>query len=85
MEVNAALSKRLGTPPPLQTTSIDSRTDGVVAWQACRHEKRSKRVHDVEVDGRHFGMEWDREVLDAVTARLAQPPRPWRSFVNAVR
>jgi pimeloyl-ACP methyl ester carboxylesterase len=78
-----ALSQRLRTPPPLRTTSIYSRTDGVVAWQACRHEKRSNLVHDIEVDGSHIGMGWNREVLDAVTNRLGQAPGPWEPYVRA--
>lgn len=75
-----ALSERLRTPPPLRTTSIYSRSDGVVAWQTCRHEKRSKWVHDIEVDGSHIGMGWNRAVLDAVAERLGQEPaRPARA------
>jgi pimeloyl-ACP methyl ester carboxylesterase len=82
-ELDPALSRRLRTPPPLRTTSIYSRTDGVVAWQTCRHQKRSKLVHDIEVDGSHIGMGWNREVLDAVTDRLGQAPGPWKRYVQA--
>jgi pimeloyl-ACP methyl ester carboxylesterase len=82
-ELDPVLSRRLRTPPPLRTTSIYSRTDGVVAWQTCRHERRSKLVHDIEVDGSHIGMGWSREVLDAVTDRLGQAPGPWRRYVQA--
>jgi pimeloyl-ACP methyl ester carboxylesterase len=78
-----ALSRRLRTPPPLRTTSIYSRTDGVVAWQTCRHQTRSKLVQDIEVDGSHIGMGWNREVLNAVTDRLGQAPGPWRRYVPA--
>jgi pimeloyl-ACP methyl ester carboxylesterase len=81
--LDPALSRRLRTPPPLRTTSIYSRTDGVVAWQTCRHEKRSKLVHDIEVSGSHIGMGWNREVLDAVTDRLGQAPGSWMRYVPA--
>lgn len=82
-ELDPAMSRRLRTPPPLRTTSIYSRTDGVVAWQTCRHAKRSKLVQDIEVDSSHIGMGWNREVLDAVTDRLGQAPGPWRRYVQA--
>jgi pimeloyl-ACP methyl ester carboxylesterase len=82
-QLDPALSRRLRIPPPLRTTSIYSRTDGVVAWQTCRHDKRSKLVHDIEVDGSHIGMGWNREVLDAVADRLGQAPGPWRRYVQA--
>ena len=71
------------TPPPLRTPSISSRTDGVVAWQTYRHEKRSRLVHDIEVTGSHIGMGWNREVLAAVSDRLGQQHGPWRRYVSA--
>jgi hypothetical protein len=82
LELSPAMSRRLRTPPPLRTTSIYSRTDGVVAWQTCRHEKRSKLVQEIEVEGSHIGMGWNREVLDAVTDRLGQAPGPWKRYVR---
>lgn len=74
--------ERLRTPPPIRTTSIYSRTDGVVAWETCRHDKRSRLVEDIEVDGSHMGMGWNREVLDIVTDRLGQAAGPWRPYVG---
>lgn len=71
-----ALSLRLRTPPPLRTTSIYSRTDGIVAWQTCRHENSSPRVQDIEVSGSHIGMGWNTEVLHAVTQALNATRRP---------
>jgi pimeloyl-ACP methyl ester carboxylesterase len=81
--LDPALTRRLRTPPPLRTTSIYSRSDGVVAWQTCRHHKRSSLVHDIEVEGSHIGMGWNRQVLAAVTDRLGQPAGPWRRYVRA--
>ncbi|MDT8999482.1 alpha/beta fold hydrolase [Paucibacter sp. APW11] len=77
------LSRRLRTPPPLRTSSIYSRSDGVVAWQSCRHNRRSRLVQDIEVEGSHIGMGWNREVLDVVTDRLGQGPGLWRPYAKA--
>jgi pimeloyl-ACP methyl ester carboxylesterase len=82
--IGPALARRLGTPPPLRTTSIYSRSDGVVAWQTCRHTKRSNLVHDIEVQGSHLGMGWNRDVLAAVADRLSQPPGPWQRYVRSL-
>ena len=71
--IDPTLSQRLRTPPPVRTTSIYSRSDGVVAWQTCRHDKVSRLVHEIEVDSSHIGMGWNREVLTAVADRLRQP------------
>lgn len=81
--IDPALSLRLRTPPPLRTTSIYSRSDGVVAWQTCRHHRRWSLVHDIEVEGSHIGMGWNREVLAVVADRLGQPDGPWRRYVRA--
>ena len=72
--VDSTLSRRLRTPPPMRTTAIYSRSDGVVAWQTCRHNVRSPLVQDIEVDSSHIGMGWNREVLAAVAKSLAQGP-----------
>jgi pimeloyl-ACP methyl ester carboxylesterase len=80
--MDPALSQRLRTPPPLRTTSIYSRSDGVIAWQTCRHNKRSSLVQDIEVEGSHFGLGWNREVLAVVADRLGQQPGPWRRYVH---
>lgn len=74
--------QRLRTPPPIRTTSIYSRSDGVVPWETCRHDKRSRLVQDIEVDGSHMGMGWNREVLNIVTDRLGQHAGPWRPYVG---
>ncbi|WP_167812656.1 esterase/lipase family protein [Marinobacter daqiaonensis] len=67
-----ALSQRLRTPPPIHTTSIYSRSDGVVSWKTCCHLERSDLVHDIEIRGSHLGMGWNRDVLAAIANRLAQ-------------
>lgn len=79
-EIDPGLSARLSAPPPVPTTSIYSRTDGVVAWQTCRHEEGSHQVQDVEIDGSHLGMGWNRAVLDVIGDRLGQRPGKWRPY-----
>ena len=78
--MDPALSKRLRTPPPLPTTSIYSRSDGVVAWETCCHAKTSRQVQDIEIDGSHIGMGWNPAVLNVVADRLAQHPANWQPY-----
>ena len=77
---DAAMSARLRSAPSVPTTSIYSRSDGVVAWQTCRHVAESQRVQDLEVSGSHIGLGWNREVLRMVGDRLAQPPGRWLRY-----
>jgi pimeloyl-ACP methyl ester carboxylesterase len=76
--VDPTLSERLRTPPPVRTTSIYSLSDGVVAWQTCRHDKQSTLIQDIEVEGSHFGLGWNRDVLNVVADRLGLTVVPWR-------
>ncbi len=77
-----AWSERLRTPPPVRTTSIYSRSDGVVAWQTCRHVRPSGLVHEIEVECSHIGMGWNRSVLAAAADRLGQSSGRWRRYVE---
>lgn len=72
-EVEAQLRER----PPVPTTSIYSKTDGIVAWRGCI-EKKTARSESVEVAASHLGMVSHPEVMRIVVNRLAQPEGQWR-------
>ena len=72
-------AKVLRRPPPVPTTSIYSRSDGVVAWQACRVQP-GPIAQNVEVASSHLGLVWHPEVLKIVADRLAQPAAAWKSW-----
>lgn len=65
--------------PPVPTTSIFSRTDGVVAWQ-CSVEEETERSENIEVHASHIGMGMNPTALYAVADRLAQPEGEWQRF-----
>jgi pimeloyl-ACP methyl ester carboxylesterase len=69
----------LRAPPPVPTTSIYSRSDGIVAWQCCV-EKEGPLAENIEVEASHFGMGLNPAVLYALADRLAQPAGRWRPF-----
>lgn len=74
-----AWAERLRTTPPVPTTSVYSRTDGVVAWQSCR-ESETARSQSIEVRASHCGLIWHPEVWQVVADRLAQPEGRWRRY-----
>lgn len=78
-----ALLETLRAAPPVPTTSIYSRSDGVVAWQACRDTRRTARSESIEIEGSHCGMPWNPAVLRVVANRLAQPLRAWRPYAHS--
>jgi pimeloyl-ACP methyl ester carboxylesterase len=65
--------------PPVPTTSIFSRTDGVVAWQ-CSIEEETGSSENIEVHASHVGMGMNPTALYAIADRLAQPEGKWRRF-----
>lgn len=65
--------------PPVPTTAIFSRTDGVVAWR-CSVEPKTPMSESIEVDGSHCGLGAHPAVLYAIADRLAQPEGAWQPF-----
>jgi len=65
--------------PSVPTTSIYSRTDGIVAWQ-CSVEQEGPQSENVEVRGSHLGLGFNPAVHYAIADRLAQPEGGWRRF-----
>lgn len=69
----------IAAPPPVPTTAIYSREDGIVAWRACR-EAHGPDAENIAVHGSHIGLANNPAVLYAVADRLAQPPAERRPF-----
>jgi pimeloyl-ACP methyl ester carboxylesterase len=69
----------LADAPPVPTTSIFSRSDGICAWQACLNEEGSE-VENIEVYGSHCGLGHHPAAVYAIADRLAQPEGRWKKF-----
>ena len=69
----------LSQTPPVPTTAIFSRTDGICAWQGCV-EKTSARSESIEVESSHCGMGHHPAAVYAVADRLAQSEGKWAPF-----
>ena len=68
---------------PVPTTSIWSRTDGVVAWQTSVVEPKADAENIEVVGASHFGLGANPAVLWAIADRLAQPQGAWRPFAKS--
>jgi pimeloyl-ACP methyl ester carboxylesterase len=65
--------------PPVPSTAIFSRHDGIVAWQNSR-EPKAKHTDNIEVKGSHCGLGVNPTVLWAIADRLALPETGWKPF-----
>ncbi len=74
--------QRLGEAPPVPTTSIFSKTDGVVAWRGSlqRPDKSNAQIENIEVPASHFGLGVNPLVVYLIADRLAQGQGAWRPF-----
>jgi pimeloyl-ACP methyl ester carboxylesterase len=66
-------------PPPVPTTSIYSKTDGIVAWQ-CSVNEVGPLTENIGVHASHVGMGMNPVAMYAIADRLAQDPRNWKPF-----
>ncbi len=67
--------------PPIEvpTTSIYSRTDGVVSWQASL-VRTTPTSENIRVVGSHCGLGYNTAAIFATADRLAQPAGSWAPF-----
>ena len=78
-EEDARFGGALSSTPPVPTTAIFSRTDGICAWQGCM-EQTSATSESIEVESSHCGMGHHPAAVYAVADRLAQPEGEWAPF-----
>jgi pimeloyl-ACP methyl ester carboxylesterase len=69
----------LPSPPPVPSTSIFSKTDGIANWKTCI-EQDSEIAENIEVFGSHCGMGFNPAIYYILADRLAQPQGEWRKF-----
>ena len=69
-QINALLRERQRRPITTPITAIYSKTDGVVAWQACVDDVNPSVTHKV-VEGSHVGLGFNATVYRLVAKALA--------------
>lgn len=72
----------LPTAPPVPTTAIYSKGDGICNWRTARQERDSAhaRSQSIQVRGSHCGMTLNPAIWFLLAERLAQPAEDWRPF-----
>jgi pimeloyl-ACP methyl ester carboxylesterase len=71
--------ERARQAPPVPTTSIYSRSDGIVAWRCCL-QSRSASAESIEISASHIGMGLNPAAWYAIADRLAQHEGGWLPF-----
>lgn len=77
-----AMQKRLkiiSTPPPVPTTSIFTKSDGIVAWRGSIQETGGQ-IENICIPASHVGLGVNPLAMCAIADRLAQPEGEWTPF-----
>ncbi|WP_435418182.1 alpha/beta hydrolase [Parerythrobacter aurantius] len=72
--------RQLGKAPPVPTTSILTKTDGVVHWRGSVQADEGGQTENIEVLASHCGLGVNPLVAYAVADRLAQADGAWQPF-----
>lgn len=86
--VREEMEKRdLPTAPPVPTTSIYSRSDGIVAWEGSVQTPsfENPQTENIEVMASHLGLGVNPSTWWAIADRLAQSEGQWQPFYQADR
>lgn len=73
--------KTFNPNPPVPTTSLYSKSDGVVHWTNSIIEE-TDLAECIEIDSSHFGMGFNLETAHIIANRLAQTPDTWHKWPN---
>jgi len=74
-----AMIAQIRREPPVPTSSIWSRSDGIVSWR-CSVVAQSPMAENIELHASHLGMGMNPLALYAVADRLSQPAGHWKPF-----
>ncbi len=79
--IDRARYKTLSTPPSVPTTSIFTKTDGIVHWRGSIQEPRKgQQTENIEVPASHLGIGVNPIALYVIADRLAQALGEWEAF-----
>lgn len=81
-----ALKTRLSTlaeAPPVPTTSIYTKSDGIVAWRGSIQKPQATPTENIRVPASHVGLGVNPIVMYAIADRLSQAEGEWEPFDNS--
>ncbi len=80
VDISQELLKDILTPPPVPSTAIFTKEDGIVNWQHCIEREESETTQNVQIGGSHFGLGHNPSALYCVADRLKQKEEEWQRF-----
>ncbi len=78
-DITPELKELVSQPPPVPSTSIFSRTDGIADWQCCIEEANAT-TENIGIFSSHTGLGHNPLALWIIADRLAQAEGEWSPF-----
>ena len=78
-DMDKTLRENMRFSPPVHTTSIYSKSDGITAWECCL-EIQDDTTQNIEVVSSHCGLGHHPFVMWVIADRLAQSEENWQHF-----
>ncbi len=78
--IDQRLRERIVEPPPVPTTALYSRLDGVTGWRSTMEKISHEQVENIEVGGSHLTFGFNVLALIAIADRLRHDRKSWRPF-----
>lgn len=79
-DINKEVLKQIMEPPPVPSTAIFSKGDGIVSWMDCQESQESPITQNIQVKGSHCGLGFNPTVLFLLADRLSQAEDNWQRF-----
>ncbi len=80
LDISQELLKDILLPPPVPSTAIFTKEDGVVNWQHCIERQESDTTQNVQIGGSHFGLGHNPSALYCIADRLSKDINEWERF-----
>jgi len=82
---NPDIVNKMFLPPPVPTSALYSKSDGIAHWKACSHHSfgDNKQAENIKVRGSHTGLGHNPQVVWIVANRLAQAENNWQPYKTA--
>lgn len=79
-DLGKSLLEKLKLTPPVPSTAIYTKGDGIVHFENCMELEESSITENIKVFGSHLGLGHNPYVLYVIADRLAQPANHWIPF-----
>lgn len=78
--VSDDLVRQMKEPVPVPSTAFYTRSDGIVAWEACVDSVEGPSTENIAIPGSHCGLVYNPIALAIVSNRLRQQEGSWRRY-----